>query len=238
MDSQGYVFLKVIADFNRIKQLTQDMELIKYVCYQSRTIEYRVGADGKDRLRRRDGWDQWVLAVLERDSSAQNDGPSELHYPPVPQLQVLDPRHLVHPTTTSPSSDGSNNMEAYRSLSEVVTSPSAVASNGVLDQHHYRNVSTTFRTGPKNGPFFNQESGGFPNGGDPEVDAFTDDRIEALSVIMRKSDIASSRPAPPTTTSRTFSNGSIDSRSVIDDVCTSVDNHIEPQINGHPSAQE
>ncbi len=56
MDSKGFVYLSFIAEFNRIKQLTTDMELIKLVCYQSRIIEFSVGLDGKERLRRREGW--------------------------------------------------------------------------------------------------------------------------------------------------------------------------------------
>lgn len=240
MDSQGYVFLKVIADFNRIKSLTQDMELIRYVCYQSRTIEYRVGADGKDRLRRRDGWDRWTLAVAERDPSAQNDGPTELYVPPVPQVQGFDPRYLVYPATAaSPGADATDHLEAYRPLSEVATSPGVAASNGSSGQHRYQNMPTAVRAGALNGSFFaSQGSGGLPNGGDPEADSFTDDRIEALSVIVRRSDITSSRPAPPAAASRTFSNGSIDSRSAIDEVCTSADDQVEAQANGHPSTQE
>lgn len=84
MDSQGFVFLSVLAGFNRIKQLTTDLDILKQVCHNSRTIEYLIGADGKDRLRKREDWKQWVMAVKERDVSAQNDGPEELHSPPVP----------------------------------------------------------------------------------------------------------------------------------------------------------
>lgn len=83
MDSQGFVSLEFIAGFNRVKNLSADLEMIKYVCQHSGVIEYRVGEDGQDRLRRRDGWAQWVLNMSERDASAQNDGPKELHQPAV-----------------------------------------------------------------------------------------------------------------------------------------------------------
>ena len=46
-----------------------DVELIKAVCYQSRTIEFRIGQDGKDRLRVRENWVKWVLPPHERDPS-------------------------------------------------------------------------------------------------------------------------------------------------------------------------
>ncbi|KAF2855982.1 hypothetical protein T440DRAFT_513081 [Plenodomus tracheiphilus IPT5] len=85
MDSQGFVSLEFIAGFNRIKNLSSDLELIKLVCQQSGDVEYRTSEHGQDRLRRRDGWAQWVLKMDERDESARNEGPKELHQPPVPR---------------------------------------------------------------------------------------------------------------------------------------------------------
>lgn len=91
MDSKGFVFLNFISDFNRVKHLTVDVELIKLVCYQSRIIEFRIGHDGKDRLRARENWQQWVLPIEERDPSAQNEGPEELYNPPIPHPYGFDP---------------------------------------------------------------------------------------------------------------------------------------------------
>jgi la-related protein 1 len=84
MDSQGLVALEFIAGFNRIKILSTDLELIKLVCQQSRVVEYRIGEDGRDRLRRKDGWEKWVLAMGDRHESAQNEGPKELNHPSTP----------------------------------------------------------------------------------------------------------------------------------------------------------
>ncbi|KAF2447412.1 hypothetical protein P171DRAFT_452708 [Karstenula rhodostoma CBS 690.94] len=109
MDSKGFVFLSFISEFNRIKHLTTDLELIKLVCYQSRAIEFRVGHDGKDRLRVRENWQQWVLPVEERDSSAQNEGPEELYNPPIPHPNGFDPNgnpRYPDMSTTSPSGPG------------------------------------------------------------------------------------------------------------------------------------
>jgi la-related protein 1 len=83
MDSQGYVLLSVIADFKRIKALTEDMDLLRHVCGQLKNIEYRPGEDGVDRLRRKDGWDQWIRPMSERVPSAQNDGPPPSSRPSV-----------------------------------------------------------------------------------------------------------------------------------------------------------
>jgi la-related protein 1 len=90
MDSQGFVTLEFIAGFNRIKQLSTDIELIKLVCQQSSVVQYRTGEDGQDRLRRREGWEQWVLNMADRDAAAQNEGPKELHQPPVPHPNGFD----------------------------------------------------------------------------------------------------------------------------------------------------
>ena len=75
MDSQGYVLLSVIAEFKRIKALTEDMDLLRHVCGQLKNIEYRPGEDGVDRLRRKEGWEQWIRPMSERVPSARNDGP-------------------------------------------------------------------------------------------------------------------------------------------------------------------
>ncbi|KAL4879487.1 hypothetical protein BJY04DRAFT_208620 [Aspergillus karnatakaensis] len=75
MDSQGFVPLNIIASFKRVKQLTEDYELLRHVSRQLRVAEHYAGEDGIDRLRTRDRWEQWVLPVEQRDVSAQNAGP-------------------------------------------------------------------------------------------------------------------------------------------------------------------
>jgi la-related protein 1 len=87
MDSQGWVPLSVIAGFNRIKSLTEDMNLVRHVCQMSRHIEFRPGDDGTDRLRKLEKWDQWILDMDQRQPHARNDGP-----PPLQQSQ--SPPHL------------------------------------------------------------------------------------------------------------------------------------------------
>lgn len=91
MDSQGFVLLSFITQFNRLKQLTTDVELIKLAIQHSNELEYWVGSDGKERIRKREDWQKWVLAMEERDESARNDGPPlPLSYPPEPRPTVLD----------------------------------------------------------------------------------------------------------------------------------------------------
>lgn len=92
MDSQGWVPLSVIAGFNRIKTLTEDMNLIRHVCQMSRNIEFRPADDGNDRLRKLDKWEQWILELDQRQAHAQNNGPPPLQrsYSP-PQFTSIFP---------------------------------------------------------------------------------------------------------------------------------------------------
>ncbi|KAL6702602.1 hypothetical protein ACN47E_001302 [Coniothyrium glycines] len=140
MDSQGFVSLKFIAGFNRIKTLSNDLDIIKYVCQQSDVIEYRVGEDGLDRLRRREGWSQWVLSMAERDVSAQNEGPKELHQPPLPRFvgieQPISPRWAPLATANGlsnvgyPQTNGDHNM-----IQDVLSDgpPKTIGSSPVAD---------------------------------------------------------------------------------------------------------
>jgi la-related protein 1 len=76
MDSQGFVLLSTIADFNRLKSITQgDYDLLKRVASQCTHVEYRLGVDGKERIRKRFDWEQFVLPDKSlRSESARHDG--------------------------------------------------------------------------------------------------------------------------------------------------------------------
>ncbi|EED24021.1 La domain family [Talaromyces stipitatus ATCC 10500] len=74
MDSQGFVRLSFIAGFKRIRNLTEDFEMLRHCGRQLRNAEYILSEDGLDLLRPREKWEHWVLPMDQRDSSAQNDG--------------------------------------------------------------------------------------------------------------------------------------------------------------------
>lgn len=80
MDSQGFVHLHFVAAFKRIRELTQDMAMIRAVCESSTEIDFVVGEDDIERLRRRNGWQNFVLPVEDRDDFARNGGPSQLTF--------------------------------------------------------------------------------------------------------------------------------------------------------------
>lgn len=90
MDSQGWVLLSVVANFKRIKQLAgedQTLDTLRVVCPQVKNLEYARGKDGEERVRRLDGWKDFVLPMNERLPSAQNDGPIIQHeYTPYQEL--------------------------------------------------------------------------------------------------------------------------------------------------------
>jgi la-related protein 1 len=209
MDSQGFVFLDLIASFARIKHLTTDMELIKLVCYNSNEIDFRIGHDGKDRLRTRKGWEQWVLSMAERDPSAQNDGPEELHNPPVPHPNEFG--HASHfsqgvpiASPTGPSSQLPVNGVASADNPEYATGAPDSVSNGQAT-----NGMNGFA-----GSNGHLETSAKAVSGEP--DSFSDAQVETLSVIVRKQEL----PQVPTSlpsAARTFSNGSNNSRSAAAD---------------------
>lgn len=79
MDSQGWVLLSVVANFKRIKQLAGDdqpLETLRMVCGHVKNLEYMQSPDGEERVRRREGWKDFVLPMNDRLPSAQNDGPA------------------------------------------------------------------------------------------------------------------------------------------------------------------
>ncbi|KAI5463019.1 hypothetical protein BGZ63DRAFT_422420 [Mariannaea sp. PMI_226] len=80
MDSQGFVPLHFIAAFKRMRELSPDMGLLRAVCEDSLEVEYIVGEDDLERLRRRDGWEKFVLPMEDRDELARNHGPAHLTF--------------------------------------------------------------------------------------------------------------------------------------------------------------
>jgi la-related protein 1 len=200
MDSQGFVSLDFIGSFNRIKNLTTDVELLKLVCQQSANVQYRTGEDGRDRLRRREGWEQWVLTMADRDESAQNEGPKELHNPPVPNPAGFDQSNLPqYPTMQA----GYGNDVTYPQQIPFVPAAAAPAeelANGTTPEG-------ANGTAVPNGQPIEESTKAVS----AEPDSFSDAQLECLTVIVRMQH--DSLPVLRRSTSRTFSNGSLDSKS-------------------------
>jgi len=119
MDSQGWVPLSVIANFKRIKTLTEDnmtLETVRYVCQTVKSVEFLPGPDGEDRLRRRDNWRDFVLPYEERFESARNDGPT----------------HTPEQYNRSSAPEQNPSVEALFAQSQLRSPPSGVAATNGL----------------------------------------------------------------------------------------------------------
>jgi la-related protein 1 len=80
MDSQGFVTLQTIYSFRRIQQIAPDVQSIRFACIESNAIDFVVGDDSVERIRRRNDWQRWVLPMEDRDDAGRSDGPVHLYY--------------------------------------------------------------------------------------------------------------------------------------------------------------
>ncbi|KAL8691581.1 MAG: hypothetical protein Q9218_003225 [Villophora microphyllina] len=240
MDSQGFVFLSVLAKFNRIRQLTQDLDLIRYVCLHSPDIEFRTGSDGYDRLRKREGWEQWVLTLGDRDPSVQNDGPSQMQQPMfAPQPFHGAPYGMDDRQIASPRSASNNVYHASdaSSMTYMPPSPSRPTTNGHDDQALNAEApisdavsnftpSLTMTDPVLAEPYTQMES------------SFSDEQVDLLMVVVRKSPNQPAHISPPfhSATSRTFSNGSIDGRTIGNELAVMDESFKQLNINGEEAS--
>ncbi|ROW11389.1 hypothetical protein VMCG_01084 [Cytospora schulzeri] len=80
MDSQGFVPLEFIADFSRVRGISQrNLNLVREACADSQEVEYVFG-DGEELLRRREGWEKYVLPEDKRKENARKPGPTNIQY--------------------------------------------------------------------------------------------------------------------------------------------------------------
>ena len=222
MDSQGFVFLDFIAGFNRLKQLTTDKDLLKTACLNSEFIEILIGEDGKERLRKREGWQQFIRPVEERDPSAQTEGPQQLQRPERPQLSMpAGSSHFQGPYSAGlPAMHQRMNHRSYDSGMPMMNgfAPHFVP-NGDFHGSVFGDSANgeEMRGRPAKSPIY--ENGdrtadrSFTSEGDASIesDVFPDEQVSALGIVVRMSE----QPPPyHSAASRTFSNGSIDSRSI------------------------
>lgn len=235
MDSQGFVFMDVIANFNRIKQLTTDKDMIKAVCLRSENIEIRVGEDGKDRLRRHQGWERFLLPKEQRDPSAQNDGPQNPQRPENPPLNIWSPPAAYR----GPQSAGmpGSQRRSYDSGYAMNGTVPPFAPFSPLDENSFgempngdeirgRAAKSPIRdnsVSPTHQAILNAADAQK----DDEPDVFPDEHAGTLTVVVKMNQQRAHHHAA----SRTFSNGSIDTRSVFGDMDKSVE---QPATNGEP----
>ncbi|KAL6808846.1 hypothetical protein GGI42DRAFT_223806 [Trichoderma sp. SZMC 28013] len=118
MDSQGFVPLHLITSFKGMRQLTDDIEIIRAACEFSVELDFAVGDDGIERVRRSQGWESFVLPLEDRDESARNDGPDYLTFknrPPKPHHKLQE---LKQPTSESILDDDYDSTYGTEMLSQ------------------------------------------------------------------------------------------------------------------------
>ena len=145
MDSKGYVLFTFVASFKRLRQLTDDQNIIRETCAQLPNIEYVRGDDGVERLRRRENPTQWPLPMEDRDPSAQNAGPANVspainiyeRYTPVYGYQMpagQDQQYSPWLTGQSPNLFSSPIYGAGRNdFDPNATNVSSMNNSGILD---------------------------------------------------------------------------------------------------------
>lgn len=237
MDSKGFVLLAVIANFNRVKQLTPDRDILKVACMNSEIIEIGVGEDGKERLRRADGWQQFLLPLDQREEAAQNDGPEQLRYLDRPQLQsgntTAQFRGPASAGATSPQQQRVDRRSydavypmmngfqpqygTYGGIPEVVY---ADVMNGEEARGRAARSPTRETPASPNRPPIDAVVDDVNN----EPDAFPNEQVDILTVVVKASQQQNQQSNQPprhpyhSLSSRTFSNGSIDSRSILSEM--------------------
>lgn len=81
MDSQGYVYLDVIMNFQRIQSLSTDPNMVRFACLECPEVELVTGMeDSRDRIRRVKQWNQFVYPTGQRNDGVQHDeGPINVY---------------------------------------------------------------------------------------------------------------------------------------------------------------
>jgi len=218
MDSQGFVPFELITNFKRMKQLTTDVEMIRAVCQQLPQVEFRPGEDGADMLRKRDKWEQWVVPLDQRVAAARNEGPPrsphhrhEFHFQAPPD----DPQGYPMMGSLTAAQWTNGNGPAELPANEP---PSHPIGNGSTEGHITQTPLSS--EAPAFAPTF-----GFPNSSAaetsnvPNENVFPDEQILALNILVRRPGPSPGLSSPPGTSaaSRTFSHGSMNGESMLDE---------------------
>ncbi|KAI1443958.1 hypothetical protein F5Y02DRAFT_188040 [Annulohypoxylon stygium] len=188
MDSQGFVPLNIIAGFKRMQEIAADWQLIRIACDNSPHIEYVITDDGQDKVRRREQWQPWVLAMHMRHPAAQNDGPTSFR--PFESHMAYWPQMFAYSVSPMFSPTGTESHFSHYVNGNGVTSPTNSGVNG----HHRSADSQLSATVPEFSPTGNPatEAAGQQIMGtsDPQANEFKGDTIH------KKGSLTSDSPSP------------------------------------------
>jgi la-related protein 1 len=90
MDSNGFVELSFIANFNRVKGLTTDLDLIREALDNSQILEVK-----GDKLRKREGWETWLMPAVIK-------GPTPVTAPVIPKSTTTAAEVAKHNAPPNP----------------------------------------------------------------------------------------------------------------------------------------
>lgn len=239
MDSQGFVALSVLAQFNRIKQLVTNYAVIQQVCVNSPNIEYYdPQVDGIDRVRKRDGWQQWVLKMEDRDPSAQNEGPPRRHqYPSMNSAHhTFDDALAMSPRSSAVANSVENfHFQSLDSVAPQYGQAGSIGGPNGADASTIRAPlsATVSEFSPSMRPS-NSRSFSVPDSQVPGTSVFTDEQVDNLNIVYRIPVTTTTPTRPPfhSSSSRTFSNGSIDGRSIHEELSKFTERQSGPTTNG------
>lgn len=246
MDSQGFVPLHLVMSFNRMKALTTDPRMVYFACRSIPQVEL-IHVDGVDRIRRRDnnetdGWPKWVLDMELRYDEAKNDGPTLS--PPHPSHPFDVPQVMDDSQRFSPRSNGMGTAVdtlQYQPLSGITATVgpnfSGIATDGVNDATTRTPLSAAVSEFSPSARSASQRNFSMPDSHTQPTNVFTDEQVDNLNILVREPANATTISPPPfhSSSSRTFSNGSIDGRSITEELSRFAERQSRPAANGDTS---
>ncbi|KAL5986070.1 hypothetical protein ACLOJK_028060 [Asimina triloba] len=128
MDEHGWVSISLIANFNRVKHLTHDIQFILDAVRTSTVVELM-----GDKIRKRGDWERWRLASGTKTSNVL-----------VGQMQNLglEEGMMMHTSMKGPSANTPNEGAVSRSSSGDLNSPSQVSVPGGTANREGMNQAT------------------------------------------------------------------------------------------------
>ncbi|KAF3173132.1 hypothetical protein TWF788_009202 [Orbilia oligospora] len=219
MDSQGWIFLDIIAGFRKVKEMTKDNKnIVREACIQSPDVEFRgYHPDGRERLRSARNPSEWTLKYEDRDESCRHEGPywtenrfaTAPQYSPYPmyfQGPTMPPMPVAGPTDQQfPPYNGyppqPHMMPAFIPGQEFVPENGAAYGNGFIPP--YQPFAPAHEAQPTNGHPVDEsvpqaDKGVRSHKKYPTVNEFPDDKIDHIVLVMRKSATGTEASAQPT----------------------------------------
>lgn len=219
MDSQGWIFLDVIAGFRKVKEMTKDNKnIVREACIQSPDVEFRgYHPDGRERLRSARNPMEWTLKYEDRDESCRHEGPywAENRYASAPQYSPY-PMYFQGPNMAPMPVAGPTDqqfapyngyppqphmMPAFIPGQEFVPENGTAYGNGFMPP--YQPFAPAHEAQPTNGHPVDEsvpqaDKGVRSHKKYPTVNEFPDDKIDHIVLVIRKSAAGTEASAQPT----------------------------------------